>query len=206
MFILDRSSGLIVKNKKIATNNKEKALRFEAHKAAPSLNNSPISSLESLITTENGHAIPPAAPPTPPSHMASILTKLSPNSLKDLILNHKHSNPDLEMHEEAEAQRKKKYSQQGELTCQPGDLHHLNEFHPVLVKAADRGNSYLPLHLFTSSNLTIIQSCGFSLPDKKIYLLSASLVRILKVDNSISGKELEMTEVQWQDTFLHYIE
>ncbi|SJL09304.1 uncharacterized protein ARMOST_12681 [Armillaria ostoyae] len=76
-----------------------------------------------------------------------------------------------------------------------GNLCHLNEFHPVLVKAADTGNSYLPLHLFTSSNLMIIQSHGFSLPDKKIYLPSGSSVRILDVDNSIFGKESEMTEL-----------
>ncbi|KAK0217456.1 hypothetical protein EDD85DRAFT_961863 [Armillaria nabsnona] len=193
-----------VKNKKIAAKNEEKVLRFKAHKAALSPSNSPISSLESLITTENGHA--PAAPPTPPSHMASILAKLSPNSLKDLILNRKCPNPDSEMHEEAEARRKKKYSRQGELTRQPGDSHHLNKFHLVLVKATDTGNSYLPLHLFTSNNLKIIQSRGFSLPDKKIYLPSGSSVRILNVDNSIFGMESDMTEVQWQDAFPHYIE
>ncbi len=138
--------------------------------------------------------------------MASILAKLSPNSLKDLILNCKCPNPDSETHEEAEARRKKKYSQQGELTRQAGDSRHLNEFHPVLVKATDTGNSYLPLHLFTSSNLKIIQSCGFLLPDKKIYLPSGSSVRILDVDNSIFGMESDMTEVQWQDTFPRYIE
>ncbi len=97
-----------VKNKKIVANNEEKSLRFEAHKAAPSPSNSPISSLESLITTENGHVVPPVPPPTPPSHMAALLAKLSPKSLKDLLLNHKRSIPDSETHEEAEERRKKK--------------------------------------------------------------------------------------------------
>ncbi len=194
-----------VKNKKIAVNNEEKSLRFEAHKAAPSPSNSLISSLESLITTENGHAAP-LPPPTPPSHMAALLAKLSPNSLKDLILNRKRSIADSETHEEAEERRKKKYSQTGELTRQPGESRHLNEFHPVLVKAMDEGNAYLPLHLFTSSNLTTMQSRGFSLPDKKIYLPNSSSVRILDVDNTIFGKESEMTEVQWRDAFPRYIE
>lgn len=177
-----------VKNKKIAANNEEKGLRFEAHKAAPSPSNSPISSLESLITTENGHVPPPGPPPppTPPSHMAALLAKLSPNSIKDLLLNRKR--------------------RQGELTRQPGDSRHLNEFHPVLVKAVDEGNIYLPLHLFTSGNLTIISSRGFSLPDKKVYLANGTSVRILDVDNSIFGKEAEMTEVQWRDAFPRYIE
>ncbi|KAK0437671.1 hypothetical protein EV421DRAFT_1738904 [Armillaria borealis] len=196
-----------VKNKKIAANNEEKGLRFEAHKAAPSPSNSPISSLESLITTENGHVPPPGPPPppTPPSHMAALLAKLSPNSIKDLLLNRKRPN-DTETHEEAEERRKRKYSRQGELTRQPGDSRHLNEFHPVLVKAVDEGNIYLPLHLFTSGNLTIISSRGFSLPDKKVYLANGTSVRILDVDNSIFGKEAEMTEVQWRDAFPRYIE
>ncbi|SJL14075.1 uncharacterized protein ARMOST_17530 [Armillaria ostoyae] len=196
-----------VKNKKIAANNEEKGLRFEAHKAAPSPSNSPISSLESLITTENGHVPPPGPPPppTPPSHMAALLAKLSPNSIKDLLLNRKRPN-DTETHEEAEERRKRKYSRQGELTRQPGDSRHLNEFHPVLVKAVDEGNIYLPLHLFTSGNLTIISSRGFSLPDKKVYLTNGTSVRILDIDNSIFGKEAEMTEVQWRDAFPRYIE
>ncbi len=195
-----------VKNKKINANNKEKMLRFEAHQADPTGQHSAISSLELLITTEGGHA-PPPPPPVPPKSaaLAMLLAKLSLGSIKDIFGSRKWGIPEEETYEEAEERRKKKFSWKNELVRQPGDSRHLNEFHLVLVKAADDGNAYLPLHLFTSGNLTHIQSLGFSLPMIKVYLPSGLSVRILDIDHVSFGKESEMTKVQYREAFPRYI-
>ncbi|PBK86466.1 hypothetical protein ARMGADRAFT_1086637 [Armillaria gallica] len=193
-----------VKNKKIEANNEEKMLRFDAHQADPTGQHSAISSLESVITMEGGHAPPPVPPKS--AALAMLLAKLSPGSIKDIFGSQKQGIPDEETHESAEEHRKKKYLQKGEMVRQPGDSRHLNKFHPVLVKAANNSNAYLPLHLFTLENLIHIQSISFSLPMVKVYLPNGNSVQILDVNHMIFSKEADMMEVQYCDAFPCYIE
>lgn len=156
---------------------------------------------------EGDHA-PPLVPPvsSKSAALAMLLAKLSPGLIKDIFGSRKQGIPDEETHEEAKEHRKKKYLWKGEMVRQPGDSQYLNRFHLVLVKAADDGNAYLPLHLFTLENLIRIQSIGFSLPMVKVYLPNGNSVWILDIDHTIFSKEADMMEVQYHDAFPHYIE
>ncbi|KAK0421778.1 hypothetical protein EV421DRAFT_1915327 [Armillaria borealis] len=87
---------------------------------------------------------------------------------------------------------------------QPGSSFQFEGYHAELYCLADT-KQYIPLHLFTLTNIAIIHQEGDTLPMKKIQDRGHGKVMVLDVSNARFGKETDLMELQWQDASPRYV-
>ncbi len=172
---------------------------------------SPASSLASLVTTEGSeHGTPPGSPKSgSPSSILQALAKITPRSrgIFSGILGLKKRPRDAvdDSPKDVLEKRKKFFSCDEEVEQQPGSSFHFEGFHAELYRLAD-AKQYIPIHLFTLANLTIIQREGDTLPMKKIQDRGSGKTTVLDVSNTRFGKEENLTELQWRDASPRYVD
>ncbi len=174
--------------------------------SAPSQNPpefSPLSSLESLLSTAETHGYPSAEPArsTPSGNdFIAALSNFSPNTMKTVtgfitgLTGTKRAMPDTapESPSLAAAHCRKLNSTEREEVREPGTLILPKDIHPEVMCLAD-AKAYVPLHLFTTTARKFLFTSG-SLPmtegDKKGLLLDVSA--------AVFGTPKEhMSEAEW---------
>ncbi|KAF8988156.1 hypothetical protein BDZ89DRAFT_1055423, partial [Hymenopellis radicata] len=172
---------------------------------------SPLSSLESLLSTVQTHGNPSEEPTrsTPSGRdFVAAIADFSPDTLKTVanifsgISGTKRATPDTapESPSAAAARRRKLNSTAREEAREPGALYLPKDIHPEIMRLAD-AKAYVPLHLFTTAARRVLFHSG-NLPmtdDKKGSLLDTSAA-------VFGTPEEQLSEAEWRDAVPFYSE
>ncbi|KAF9029235.1 hypothetical protein BDZ89DRAFT_1250183 [Hymenopellis radicata] len=179
----------------------------------------PLSSLESLLSTENVHGNP-SRPPSPeareadsqlsPGSFMKRVMDFSPGSLKTftslLTGASKRQTPDEPESPLSAAKKMKLRTTDGEVDREPGAVRAASDIHPELFMLAKYGQ-YVPIHIFSSKNRKLIWSDGDAIAKKKLGVrANEKHVYVMDVASEAFGKEEDLGEAEWRDAIHFFLE